>query len=201
MTLEERNKKVEENTDLIYEVLHSMKVGFDEDCFQQGCLALIRCVELFDESKGYKFSTYAYTSIRGAVLNYLKRDNTIKPITVDGKKVYADVMSLDYEYGNTASDVDSFTILDVVGDTDVVMDDMIVESYYEKGIKTKRFTKEESEMFRKFLDGYSNDELCKMFNVDKRKLQSIKRKVKDGLKTVITSDNLTYNVYEGSESY
>ena len=56
MTLEERNKKVEENLPLVTFSLNKLGVAFDEDYFQQGVLELIRCVDRFDEKKGIKFS-------------------------------------------------------------------------------------------------------------------------------------------------
>lgn len=196
MTIEERNKRVEENTDLVYKVLHSLNVGYDEDCFQQGCLALMRCIELFDESKGYKFSTYAYTFIRGSIMNYLKKDNVIRPITVRGKKVFAEVMSLDYEYSE--GDVIN-TMGDFIGAEDVTSDNLIVDSYYSSCRKLGLFSLEEERLFRLGVEGYTNEEVANMYNIDKRKLQSIRKKVKKGLKSVICDEDLTYNVDERSD--
>ena len=79
MTIEERNKKVEENLKLITYSLNLLKVPWNEDYFQQGVLELIRCVENYDESKGYKFSTYATNCIKLKLKEYIKRDYVIKP--------------------------------------------------------------------------------------------------------------------------
>ena len=51
--------------------------GFDHDeLYSIGCLELVRCAQRFDESKDIQFSTYAITTIRLAILTFL-RDNRL----------------------------------------------------------------------------------------------------------------------------
>lgn len=90
MTLEERNKKVEENLPLVTFSLNKLGVAFDEDYFQQGVLELIRCVDRFDEKKGIKFSTYAVKNIKLFLKEYIARDKVLRPKRTGIKgRVYA----------------------------------------------------------------------------------------------------------------
>ena len=91
MSIEERNKRVEENLKLVSHSLALLKVPWNEDYFQQGVIELIRCAENYNEKKGYKFSTYATKCITLKLKDYIKRDYVIKPKLTDMKKgnVYA----------------------------------------------------------------------------------------------------------------
>ena len=90
MTLEERNKKVEENLPLVTFCLNKLNIGFNEDYFQQGVLELIRCVDNFDDRKGHKFSAYAVKNIKLYLKEYIARDKVIKPKRTGYKgRVYA----------------------------------------------------------------------------------------------------------------
>lgn len=46
-----------------------------DDLFQAGCVGLMKAVRNFDASKGYKFSTYAYTTIWGNIHKFARDDN------------------------------------------------------------------------------------------------------------------------------
>lgn len=69
MTIEERNKMVEENLPLVKYALKKYAAYDDyEDLLQEGYLALIIAAQNFDASLGYTFSTYATNCIRLYVL-------------------------------------------------------------------------------------------------------------------------------------
>lgn len=71
-----RNELVERNIGLVVSIAKKYRnqvLSFG-DLVQEGCLGLIRAAELFDGSKGFKFSTYATYWIRQAVQRAL--DNT-----------------------------------------------------------------------------------------------------------------------------
>ena len=46
-----------------------------EELFQVGCVGLLKAIDKFGESKGYKFITYAYPQVWGAIHNYIRDDS------------------------------------------------------------------------------------------------------------------------------
>lgn len=46
-----------------------------EELFQVGCVGLMKAIDKFDESKGFKFVTYAYPQVWGAIHNYIRDDS------------------------------------------------------------------------------------------------------------------------------
>lgn len=71
---------IEENIGLV----HSIAKRFTgrgveyEDLFQSGCIGLIKAVDHFDESKGFKFSTYAVPVIMGEIRRLFRDGGAIK---------------------------------------------------------------------------------------------------------------------------
>lgn len=61
MVKSERDLMIEENLGLVYSIAKRfVGRGIEyEDLVQNGCVGLIKAVDNFDFSKGYKFSTYA----------------------------------------------------------------------------------------------------------------------------------------------
>ena len=68
-----RNMIVEKNTGLVHEVVkHFNPKTIDlADLYQEGCIGLIRAVELFDPTYRVKFSTYAVKSIQHIIARYI----------------------------------------------------------------------------------------------------------------------------------
>ena len=61
-------------SNMIHSIIHSLHIYKDHDHFYQiGLIALWNASENFDEEKG-KFSTYAYSFIKGRILTYLKKE-------------------------------------------------------------------------------------------------------------------------------
>ena len=80
MTLKERHKKVEENLGLVHSVARKfMGKGVDyEDIVSAGCIGLIKAIDNFDESKGFKLSTYAVPAILGEIKRIWRDGGSIK---------------------------------------------------------------------------------------------------------------------------
>ena len=71
---------IEENIGLVHSIAKRFTGrGVDyEDLFQTGCIGLIKAVDNFDESKGYRFSTYAVPVIMGEIRRIFRDGGAIK---------------------------------------------------------------------------------------------------------------------------
>ena len=57
--------------------------GLDlEDCFQLGCLGLIRAAEKFDPERGYRFTTYATFWVRQSIIRGIQTDSRLVRLPV-----------------------------------------------------------------------------------------------------------------------
>ncbi|KIL49831.1 hypothetical protein KP78_12990 [Jeotgalibacillus soli] len=63
---------------MIYHMIKKLHIQQDHDIyFQEGLLALWKAWERFDENEG-AFTPFAYQSIRGGMLTYMRKDNRYK---------------------------------------------------------------------------------------------------------------------------
>lgn len=71
---------IEDNIGLVHSIAKRFTGrGVDyEDLFQSGCIGLIKAVDNFDESKGFKFSTYAVPVIMGEIKRLFRDGGAIK---------------------------------------------------------------------------------------------------------------------------
>lgn len=71
---------IEENIGLVHSIAKRFTGrGVDyEDLFQTGCIGLIKAVDNFDESKGFRFSTYAVPVIMGEMRRIFRDGGAIK---------------------------------------------------------------------------------------------------------------------------
>lgn len=77
-----RNQIVLNNMGLVRSCAMSMrnmyiKFGDTDDVVNEGVIALMDAIESFDPSKGAKFETYASLKIRGAIIDFLRRQDWI----------------------------------------------------------------------------------------------------------------------------
>lgn len=80
MVTEKRSEAIENNIGLVHSIAKRFKgrgVEYD-DLFQCGCVGLIKAVDNFDESLGYKFSTYAVPVIMGEIKRLFRDGGAVK---------------------------------------------------------------------------------------------------------------------------
>ena len=73
-------KLVNENLKLVHACCHKMTgrgIEYD-DLYSAGCIGLVKAAKKFDESLGYKFSTYAVPVILGEIKCLFRENNPIK---------------------------------------------------------------------------------------------------------------------------
>ena len=194
MTIEERNKRVEENLKLVSHSLALLKVQWNEDYFQQGVLELIRCAENYDESKGYKFSTYATKCIMLKLKDYIKRDYVLKPkLTGEkGGKVYAPPVDSLSKVVHSTPDNRPIMLQDMLADEenwDAIDLKMELDFVISKGLLTER-------ELNIFMDSKVNlftmRELTEKYDIKPKVLREIISRVKS-----VLEENISYNYYEG----
>lgn len=55
----------------------SSGVTQEEDLLNQGVLALMECMERFDKMRGAKFETFAFMRVRGALIDYIRKQDWV----------------------------------------------------------------------------------------------------------------------------
>jgi RNA polymerase primary sigma factor len=118
--LEAKEEMIESNLGLVYFIARGYAgrgVSF-EDLVQEGTVGLVRAVEKFDHRRGVRFSTYAVTWIRHALIDALGQARVIRiPARPAGRvsEVPRVTASLDQQLGE-----DGTTLAELVADPDPV---------------------------------------------------------------------------------
>jgi RNA polymerase sigma factor for flagellar operon FliA len=76
----ERERRVLDYLPLVNYILSRLSINFPphlerEDLFSAGVIGLIHAADSYDPDRGASFKTYAYTNIRGAILDELRRQD------------------------------------------------------------------------------------------------------------------------------
>ena len=72
-----KNKLIECNLKLVMFISKGLFSYNFDDLIQIGNEALIECIEQYDVSKGYRFNSYAYPTIRFKMMNYINKNKII----------------------------------------------------------------------------------------------------------------------------
>lgn len=80
LTPQERNKLVEDNLKLVHYYVRRIckDSSYYDDCFQEGCIGLMRAAKLYDPKRNASFSTFASFEIQCAIRDYLWNFQLIK---------------------------------------------------------------------------------------------------------------------------
>ena len=120
-------QKILENKKLVYFIINKYypERRNDEDIIQVGMIGLWKAIELFDESKGYKFSTFATTVIRNAIKQELRSEKT------DSRRANLDCNQLFQEE-------DEEQMYEEIDPTDAMDSQLSIEAYKEKLCKVDK---------------------------------------------------------------
>lgn len=82
---EARSRLIEQYQPLVFREVRRWQVRADivSDTLQEGTLGLIEAVERYDYRRGVAFPLFAVHRIRGAVLDYLKREGAVRALSLD----------------------------------------------------------------------------------------------------------------------
>ncbi len=80
MVKSERDRLIIENTPLVHSIAKRFRGrGVDyEDLYQAGCMGLIKAVDNYDETKGFRLSTYAVPVIMGEIKRLFREGGAVK---------------------------------------------------------------------------------------------------------------------------
>ena len=76
----DRNERIEQNLRLAHACAHRFEgkgIEYD-DLYAAGCVGLIKAADRFDESKGFRFSTYAVPVILGEIKQLFRSGGSVK---------------------------------------------------------------------------------------------------------------------------
>ena len=96
----DREHYVLDNLNLVHTVVHKYikpRPEEYEDCYQEGCIGLIQAAIRFDESLGYKFSTYAVPLIIGTIKRYLRDTRPLVKYSRKMYELYTKIQQLKFE--------------------------------------------------------------------------------------------------------
>ncbi|ODN30960.1 RNA polymerase subunit sigma-70 [Fervidobacterium thailandense] len=101
----DKERIVKEYLPLIVKLARDLKITLPynvelDDLIQEGVIALLQTVEKYNPKMGASFKTYAYTRIRGAMLDYLRKlDFLPKTVRQEIKKLEAAILKFHEENG------------------------------------------------------------------------------------------------------
>ncbi len=99
--MKSRNKIVEKNLGLVHSCCKRFKgKGIEyEDLYMAGCVGLIKAVDKFDDTLGYKLSTYAVPVILGEIKRLFREGGTVK-VSRSLKELYLKINTLTEKENN-----------------------------------------------------------------------------------------------------
>lgn len=99
--MKSRNKIVKENLGLVHSCCKRFKgKGIEyEDLYMAGCVGLIKAVDKFDDTLGYKLSTYAVPVILGEIKRLFREGGTVK-VSRSLKELYLKINTLTEKENN-----------------------------------------------------------------------------------------------------
>ena len=179
---------VEEYLDLVSFTINKYFIVIDkfdyEEKFQVGCMGLIKATEKYDESLGYKFSSYAAQFIRNYIKDYLTTDKWRMGSKKERLNKVAKIpLSLDMPIANIDG---ASTLLDIIKSKETEINEF--ESYIEiKDILNKSLNEKEKQVvILNVLSGYPQSKVANIMGYSSTHISRIKNKALNKLKNELT---------------
>lgn len=145
-----------------------------EDLYQIACMGLIEARNKFDESKQVKFITYAFTTIRGGLINFVQRD---KKYNIR-RGVPHNLSILSYEFEN-----DNGCLREKIGN-DGFEEDIITKTEINEAIN--KLSQEEKQVMKMYyVNGLLQSEIAEIMNTSQNQISRIKRRISKKLKSAL----------------
>ena len=124
----------------------------EDDLYQEGCLALMKAEQTFRESSGVKFETYASRCISNRIIDVLRKNK---------------------------ESTDSFEV--DLAESDYSLDDEVNLQEINK-ILIEQCSDIERAVFNSYFHGYSYEEISKIFEMPRKKIDNVIQKVRKVIK-------------------
>lgn len=169
----DRNERVLQNLNLVYNVANSLHVGTNPDAIQEGFLGLIFAAERYDEGRG-KFSTYAVPYIRGYILEFIHRDKLMPDKRIGTRYVSsAYVVSTDLEIDTGDDDA---VLGDIIPDPSQETSEQIVDRVAMQDALSS-LTEVEQQIWNLKLEGKTNSQIGEIIGWSTTKVERYLRKI------------------------
>ncbi len=176
---QERNAFIESYLRFVGSRVMRLWDKFDEDLYQTGCIGLIMAIDRFDETKNFKFSTFAARYIDGYILTHMNSEGVIKPYrnNLGDRKGYLRkiVVPIDSPIFNTTND-EELTWFDVSASTDDVIDAAVGQVRYEQFLS--RLTKKQRVLIELLVAHKYRTEAAKEIGISKRKVYEMLARIR-----------------------
>ena len=149
------------------------QTGLDEeDLIQEGMIALLKAENTYDPSKGAKFETYANIVIQNRLIDYLRKNKMNGKRTEENQEP-EQIIYLNWEPGTPVKNDEE------IADMREIVEQVLAECH-----------EIERAIYHAFFQGYSYQEICNIFNIDKKKVDNTIQKIKKRVKLLYEDWNL-----------
>lgn len=174
----EQQDFVTKNHNLILSFLRTKKLPiwetdeiYGEDWYGIAAIGLCKAAAVFDETRGYSFSTVAYKIMNNEVLHTLKKYNSQKAIP------HAAILSYEKTF---VEEEDNLTFADVcLVDKQNKYDDLITIQACKTVFDT--LSERDKTIVYLLMVGYTQGEVCKKFNISQPTVSRIKKRFIESL--------------------
>lgn len=175
MNDQEMERKLKENERLVHYILgkYYPTVQYDEDVIQCGMIGLWIALKNFDESKGYKFSTYANRVICNEIGKHFRIYN--KQHRIPTTSIHEPI-SLSNQHGD-----ESLTVADMISDTSNLEDQVISSTAFSKAIDDFVCNERDKDILKLYYKGFSQKEIAEIINLSQPQVCRILSNLKDQL--------------------